>query len=202
MKSAVKQRLRLVIRGAVQGVGFRPFIYRLANALSLDGWGCNTAGGILVEVEGEDPLLREFLLRVAQERPEHAVIQSLEPSFLSPAGYKGFEIRESQIGAVETWIMPEIATCFECRREIMDPQDRRFRYPFTNCTHCGPRYSIVERLPYDRMNTSMKMFLMCPACKQEYHSPEDRRFHAQPNACPECGPQLQLWNAAGNVLAE
>lgn len=202
MKSAVKQRLRLVIRGAVQGVGFRPFIFRLANALSLNGWSCNTGGGVLVEVEGEDPLLREFLLRVAGERPEHAVIQSLEPSFLSPVGYQGFEIRDSQIGAAETWIMPEIATCADCRREILDTQDRRFRYPFTNCTHCGPRYSIVERLPYDRMNTSMKKFLMCPACKQEYDSPEDRRFHAQPNACPECGPHLQLWNAAGNILAE
>jgi hydrogenase maturation protein HypF len=200
-KSVDMQRLRLTIRGAVQGVGFRPFIFRLANALSLKGWTCNTAGGVLAEVEGEDRLLREFLLRVAQERPAHAVIQSLEPSFLAPVGYQGFEIRHSQIDAVETWVMPEIATCAECRREILDPQDRRFRYPFTNCTHCGPRYSIVERLPYDRMNTSMKSFFMCPACEKEYQSPEDRRFHAQPNACPECGPQLQLWDVAGNVLA-
>jgi hydrogenase maturation protein HypF len=200
MSKETVQRLKLVIRGAVQGVGFRPFIFRLASELNLTGWVANTTSGVLIEAEGPDPALRTFLLRVASEKPALASIQSLEPIFLDPIGYKAFEITASRGGKTEAWILPDIATCQECRREILDPKDRRSRYPFTNCTHCGPRYSIIESLPYDRHNTSMKKFRMCASCAREYEDPKDRRFHAQPNACPDCGPQFELWDATGAVL--
>lgn len=197
-----RQRLRLLIRGAVQGVGFRPFIFRLAKDLRLAGWVCNNSIGVLVEVEGPRELLHQFLLQVGRDYPARATIEGMEPVFLDPAGYVDFEIRESGAGDVKAWILPDIATCEACRREIFDPRNRRFRYPFTNCTHCGPRYTIVSRLPYDRVNTSMKKFRMCPACEREYQDPQDRRFHAQPNACPDCGPQLQLWSERGEILEE
>src|ERR1019366_6073779 len=128
------------------------------------------------------------------EKPPRSFIQSLESWWLDAAGYAGFEIRPSETGGGKTAIiMPDLATCPECVREIFDPRDRRHLYPFTNCTNCGPRFSIIESLPYDRANTSMKQFAMCPACQAEYDDPHDRRFHAQPNACPACGPRLELW---------
>ncbi len=201
MSSETRQRLRLTIRGAVQGVGFRPFLYRLAEELCLDGWVANTASGVIVEAEGPSAVLQEFLLRAGRDHPERARMHSLEPSFLDPAGYSGFEIRESQGGETGAWISPDIATCADCRCDLFDPADRRYRYPFINCTNCGPRYSIIERLPYDRAHTSMRKFTMCPACQAEYDEPRDRRFHAQPNACPVCGPQLQLWDRGGKALA-
>lgn len=198
----IRERARIVVRGAVQGVGFRPFVYRLATELQLDGWVSNSAQGVFVEVEGERPLLDSFLRRLSDERPPRSVIQSCETSLLDAAGYAGFEIRESEdSGAKTAFILPDFATCAGCVAEILDPDDRRFRYPFTNCTNCGPRFSIIESLPYDRANTSMKRFAMCADCEREYHDPLDRRFHAQPNACPRCGPQLQLWNGDGEVLA-
>jgi len=202
MNTKTIQRLRLIIRGAVQGVGFRPFIFRLATELKIHGWVCNTTSGVLIEVEGPSSLLRVFLLRVGAERPARSSIQSLEPTFLDPVGFQGFEIKDSRIGKSEAWILPDIATCLDCRNEILDSSNRRFRYPFTNCTHCGPRYSMVEGLPYDRENTSMKKFKMCVFCEREYHDPRNRRFHAQPNACPGCGPQLQLWDRTGHVLSK
>jgi hydrogenase maturation protein HypF len=187
-------RLRLNVRGAVQGVGFRPFVHRLATELALAGWVNNSAQGVTIEVEGADTVLQSFLLRLEAERPPHSFIQSLESSWLDPAGYTGFEIRPSTPGGDKTaLILPDIATCPECRREIFDPTNRRYRYPFTNCTHCGPRFSILTALPYDRVNTTMAGFTMCPACRAEYDDPTNRRFHAQPNACPACGPQLELW---------
>jgi len=195
-------RLRLVIHGAVQGVGFRPFVYRLARELDLGGWVGNTAQGVLIEIEGETAQVAAFRLRVGGECPSPARVQSLEPAYLDPVGFDGFEIRSSHVvGPRTTPIMPDIATCPECLREVMDPADRRYRYPFTNCTHCGPRYTIIEDLPYDRPHTAMRAFTMCPQCRGEYDSPTDRRFHAQPNACPECGPQLAWWDRGGQVLA-
>ena len=195
-------RLRAVIRGAVQGVGFRPFVHRLAEELALTGWVVNTGEGVVVEVEGGEDRLRGFLLRLERERPPHSFIQSLEPSWLEAVGFEGFEIRPSPAGGPRSaLVLPDIATCPDCLREIMDPGDRRHGYAFTNCTHCGPRFSIIERLPYDRPNTSMRGFVMCAACRAEYDDPGNRRFHAQPNACPDCGPQLELWSGSGEVLA-
>jgi hydrogenase maturation protein HypF len=195
------RRLRTVIRGAVQGVGFRPFVYRLATELGLRGWVTNSTQGVFIEVDGDESALREFVTRLERDKPAISYIQSIESSFLDPAGYTRFEIRESIAGEKTALILPDLATCPDCLREINDPRDRRYRYPFTNCTNCGPRFSIIESLPYDRPNTTMKKFVMCVQCSREYHTPEDRRFHAQPNACPECGPHLELWSAAGDVLA-
>lgn len=198
-----RERARIVVRGAVQGVGFRPFAYRLATDLGLDGWILNSSQGVFLEVEGEGEILRQFVTRLEKQRPSRAVIQSFETSWLDAVGYTRFEIRESdESGAKTALILPDIATCADCAREILDCADRRFRYPFTNCTNCGPRFSIIEALPYDRARTSMKRFAMCADCDREYHDPLDRRFHAQPNACPVCGPQLQFWNGAGEILAE
>jgi hydrogenase maturation protein HypF len=195
-------RLKIVIHGAVQGVGFRPFVYRLATELHLKGWVLNSAQGVFIEVEGTKEELEEFLRRLPRERPPRAFIQSLEHSWLDPVGYRVFEIRHSdESGQKSAFILPDIATCSDCLREIFDPHDRRYRYPFTNCTNCGPRFSIIEALPYDRPNTTMKHFAMCPECQAEYENPKDRRFHAQPNACPTCGPHLELWDRQGTVLA-
>jgi hydrogenase maturation protein HypF len=198
----MKWRYHIVIRGAVQGVGFRPFIYRLANSLRLAGWILNNGQGVIIEVEGEKPELDVFIVRIDDEKPRLAMIQSLEYTVLDCVGYIRFEIRTSEIkGETTALVLPDIATCPDCRNEIFDPSNRRYRYPFTNCTNCGPRYSIIEALPYDRTNTTMKGFIMCDRCAEEYHDPDDRRFHAQPIACPECGPQLELWNMDGMIVS-
>jgi hydrogenase maturation protein HypF len=195
-------RLRVVIRGAVQGVGFRPFIYRLATGMGLPGWVLNSAQGVFIEVEGSQAQLDAFLLRIEPDKPPRAAIHSLEASFLDPAGFTAFEIRHSDDAGEKTvLVLPDLATCPDCRREIFDPADRRHGYAFTNCTNCGPRYSIIEALPYDRPNTSMKAFALCDACRAEYEDPRDRRFHAQPIACPVCGPRLALWGADGGDAA-
>jgi hydrogenase maturation protein HypF len=194
--------MRIAIRGAVQGVGFRPFIYRLASEMNLTGWVRNSPQGVFIEAEGEKAVLEPFLLRLQKEKPAPSFIQSLEFSFLDPVGFSGFEIRSSELaGAKSALILPDIATCTECLAEVLDPNNRRYRYPFTNCTHCGPRFTIIESLPYDRPNTSMKAFEMCPDCWREYEAPGNRRFHAQPNACPVCGPRLQLWDPSGQMLS-
>jgi len=201
--SRTRQRLRVSVRGAVQGVGFRPFVYRLARELSLDGWVYNDAAGVLVEAEGDGVALREFLVRLSTEKPALAVLQGVEPTFLAPVGLAGFEIRESPAGGLRrALVLPDVATCPACLAELWDPADRRHRYPFLNCTHCGPRFSILESLPYDRARTTMARFPMCPACRAEYEEPSDRRFHAQPTACPDCGPTLALWDGAGRFLCE
>jgi hydrogenase maturation protein HypF len=197
------QRARIAIRGAVQGVGFRPFVYRLASAMNLTGWVRNSTEGVFIEAQGEKGLLETFLLRLQAEKPARSFIQSLEFSYLDPVAFSGFEIRASSgLGSRNALVLPDIAVCADCLADILDPANRRYRYPFTNCTNCGPRFTIIESLPYDRGNTSMKLFEMCPQCRQEYEDPMDRRFHAQPNACPECGPKLALWDAAGDILTE
>ena len=163
----------------------------------------NTGQGVFVEVEGDPGAVQQFLFRVNKEKPPRASIQSLESSKLDPLGYEKFEIRESEeTGGKSVVILPDIATCADCVREIFDPNDRRFGYPFTNCTNCGPRFTIIESLPYDRAKTSMKRFVMCAECEREYHDPLDRRFHAQPNACPQCGPANELWDSAGATIAQ
>ena len=198
----MRERLRVAIRGAVQGVGFRPFVYRLARDLNLDGWVLNSPQGVLIEVEGRRERLERCLARLSDDRPPRSVIHSLEPTWLDAVPYHGFEIRQSRHdGAATALVLPDIATCDDCRADLFDPGGRRYRYPFTNCTNCGPRFSIIESMPYDRPGTSMRGFTMCPACEREYHDPADRRFHAQPNACPVCGPQLALWDGDGETMA-
>ena len=185
----------------MQGVGFRPFVFRLAEELKLAGWVNNSPQGVFIEVEGARTELEKFLLRLDSEKPPRSFIQSLESSWLDAIGHENFEIRPSETGGHKTaLVLPDIATCPDCLREIFDPKNRRFHYPFTNCTNCGPRFSIIESLPYDRANTSMKQFPMCPQCRAEYDDPRDRRFHAQPNACPICGPRLELWSATGESV--
>ena len=194
------ERAKITVRGAVQGVGFRPHVYRLATDLGLKGWVVNSSVGVLIEVEGASDTLRQFLLRLEKEKPPRAVLQGVEFSFLDPVGYKGFDIRFSDDRGPKTvLILPDVATCADCLQDIFEPLNRRHGYPFTNCTNCGPRFSIIEGLPYDRPNTSMRKFNMCPDCAREYHDPRDRRFHAQPNGCPNCGPQLELWASDGTI---
>ncbi len=194
-------RLRISIRGAVQGVGFRPFVYRLASGLGINGCVLNSPQGVLIEAEGRRAVLEEFAARVVKEKPERSYIQGMETSYLDPVGFTNFEIRESgQNGEKSAVVLPDIATCPECISEIFDPSNRRYLYPFTNCTNCGPRFSIVRALPYDRSSTTMDSFEMCDECRSEYENPADRRFHAQPNACPKCGPHLELWDDSGKLL--
>ena len=195
------ERLRVQIRGAVQGVGFRPFVYRLARELDLAGWVINSSSGVVVEVEGPAEALERFLVRVVRDCPARAIVQGTESAYFDAVGYRGFEIRESVGGEKTALVLPDIATCPNCLEDLRDPGNRRYRYPFTNCTNCGPRFSIVESLPYDRPNTTMARFAMCEACRREYADPGDRRFHAQPNACPACGPRLEWWDADGQALA-
>ncbi|PZD71113.1 Carbamoyltransferase HypF [Acaryochloris thomasi RCC1774] len=193
------RRLCLTLQGAVQGVGFRPFVYRLAINLDLKGWVNNSAQGVEIEVEGPTHLLNSFLGQLKNDLPPRAVIEMIECTDDAPIGYTSFEIRPSTEGSSTALLLPDIATCADCLREIFDPCDRRYRYPFTNCTNCGPRYSIIQSLPYDRHNATMRHFKMCPDCQSEYTDPLSRRFHAQPNACPICGPQVELWNEEGQL---
>lgn len=196
------ERRQFHIQGTVQGVGFRPFVYRLATTLELKGWVNNSPQGVNIELEGDPQMLDTFVSRLRQDAPALAMIQAVQEVKLPPLGYPHFEIRQSATDGHRTaLILPDIATCADCLAEIVDPTNRRYRYPFTNCTHCGPRFSIIKSLPYDRPNTSMKHFKLCPICQAEYENPLDRRFHAQPNACPLCGPHLELWNAHGHILA-
>jgi len=194
-------RVKLALRGAVQGVGFRPFVHRLATELAVTGWINNSPQGVFVEAESPRPTLEQFLRRIEAEKPPRSFIQSMETTWLDAVGFEKFEIRASENGGNKSaLILPDLATCPDCLREISDPKNRRFHYPFTNCTNCGPRFSIIEALPYDRANTAMKKFVMCPACRKEYDNPQDRRFHAQPNACPVCGPRLEFWEATGAAI--
>lgn len=201
MNTSFLQRLHITIYGAVQGVGFRPFVYRLATELGLSGWVQNSAEGVVIEVEGAHTLIDLFRHRLEHEKPSQALIQAITYSWLSVSGDKAFAIRASTAGKKMTLVLPDVATCSDCRQEIFDPSNRRYRYPFTNCTNCGPRFSIIEALPYDRSNTTMRSFQMCQHCQVEYDNPSDRRFHAQPNACPLCGPHLELWDLTSKVVA-
>ncbi|TLU85936.1 MAG: carbamoyltransferase HypF [Chlorobium sp.] len=194
------ERRRLLVNGIVQGVGFRPFVYRIAVGFGLKGFIRNTPSGVLIEIQGSPELLDSFGCALQSDRPPLARLETIEKSTIDCVTEDGFVIGDSSAGdEVETLIPPDIALCSDCRRELLDPANRRFRYPFINCTNCGPRYTIVGRLPYDRPSTSMHSFVMCPECEREYHNPLDRRFHAQPNACSVCGPALVLHDAAGAV---
>lgn len=187
-------RARIRLQGLVQGVGFRPFVYRLAAQLGLAGWVRNHNHGVLIEVEGLQEAVEGFLERLPKEKPAIAQIHRMEVTWTVPQGETAFRILASEReGLPRAWVLPDLATCPACLEEVLDPGDRRHRYPFTNCTHCGPRFSIILALPYDRPRTTMARFPMCPACRQEYHTPENRRFHAQPNACPVCGPTLAFY---------
>ena len=195
-------RRRLTIQGTVQGVGFRPFVYRLASELQLAGWVINSPQGVVIEIEAAPALLDAFVTRLQSELPPHAGITELVTQIIPTQGETTFEIHHSEhSGAKSALMLPDLATCPDCLHDITDPANRRYRYPFTNCTNCGPRFSIILGLPYDRPNTTMRGFEMCPECRAEYENPLDRRFHAQPNACPKCGPQLALWDSTGQTLA-
>lgn len=208
---AIKSRrnqVEILVRGTVQGVGFRPFIYNLASRLKISGNVCNTGEGVVINACAENSILEQFTRAIADETPTLAridsiVIRTTEPvSELATNEQNKFEILPSPATAsARTTIPPDIALCKDCRHELSDPQDRRYQYPFTNCTNCGPRYTIVESIPYDRPHTSMKVFEMCDACSKEYHDPANRRFHAQPNACAECGPQIKFFNSKKIELA-
>jgi len=193
------ERLRVVLRGAVQGVGFRPTVYRLAEKLRLAGWVRNSSAGLEIEIEGRSDQLDDFLHKLQAERPRAAVVTTEEVSRIAPAGGVWFEILPSDENVSRTAaVLPDLATCPECLRELLEPADRRCGYAFTNCTLCGPRYTILNDIPYDRPNTTMRSFVLCPACRGEYESAHDRRFHAQPNACPACGPHV--WSVPGQAV--
>ena len=188
---------QISVRGVVQGVGFRPFVYRLAHDLDLTGWVLNHSGGVEIEIEGPPAALDAFVHNLTAQAPPLAHIVAVQVRDAPPNGYLQFEIRHSiaEEGRYQL-ISPDIATCADCLRELMDPGDRRYRYPFTNCTNCGPRFTIIRDIPYDRPLTTMQPFAMCPDCQREYDDPMDRRFHAQPNACPTCGPHVWIEQAA------
>jgi len=190
--------LRITVRGVVQGVGFRPFIYRLAREHKLAGWVRNTSGSVEIEVEGEEPAVDRFLEEIGISAPPMARIEEIASSPVPHRDHAGFKIIESRPEPGQYQLVsPDIATCGACRQEVFSPEDRRHRYPFTNCTNCGPRFTIIEDIPYDRPLTTMRHFTMCPQCRKEYDDPLNRRFHAQPNACPVCGPSLRLVDATG-----
>ncbi|HUV52462.1 MAG TPA: carbamoyltransferase HypF, partial [Dehalococcoidia bacterium] len=191
--------IHVSVRGVVQGVGFRPFVYQIAAKHNLKGWVCNTSGDVKVEVEGERNALDRFLDDLATLAPPLARLEDVTVTSHPVQGYTIFEIRHSiaEEGKYQL-VSPDIATCALCLKEVLDPKDRRYRYPFTNCTNCGPRFTIIEDIPYDRPKTTMRIFKMCPQCQQEYDNPLDRRFHAQPNACPKCGPSLKLVDSNGD----
>ncbi len=206
MSKATKQSLKLAhisVRGIVQGVGFRPFVYSLATKHNLKGWVYNTSEDVKIEVEGVAAAIEQFQRELQTKAPPLAHIEGVTINYHPPLGYKNFEIRHSQ--AVEgkyQLISPDVATCQPCLSELLDPEDRRYRYPFTNCTNCGPRFTIIEDMPYDRPKTTMRYFQMCPQCQAEYDNPLDRRFHAQPNACPKCGPQVKLVDNQGTQVTK
>ena len=196
-----KMRRAFELKGVVQGVGFRPYVYSLAHKYSLQGWVKNSSAGVYLEVEGPPQAIEQFTEQLPLQAPPRSRIESLKSVDLPPAGLRGFEIQESleEEGQYQL-ISPDIATCTACLEEIRNSSDRRYRYPFTNCTNCGPRFTIIEDIPYDRPKTTMAPFRMCPDCFREYEDPGDRRFHAQPNACPVCGPRLQLTDPEGKPI--
>ncbi len=194
---------KIGVRGVVQGVGFRPFVYRLAREHGLTGWVLNHSGGVEIQVEGPPDRLAAFARDLREHAPPLARIEGIDVAEWPVTGYTTFDIRRSisEEGRYQL-ISPDIATCPDCLRELLDPADRRYRYPFTNCTNCGPRFTIIADIPYDRPLTTMRRFVMCPQCQAEYDDPLDRRFHAQPNACPECGPHVWLVSNSGERILD
>jgi len=195
------KRKTIEITGIVQGIGYRPFVYNLALTHSIRGWVLNNEKGVLIDAEGDDGALERFIGGLIELAPPLARIETLKANSLEPQGFPNFEIRQST-GASEgfTLISPDVATCDACMAELLSPGDFRYRYPFINCTHCGPRFTIIKDIPYDRHKTTMAPFTMCPICRREYENPVDRRFHAQPNACPACGPSLRLVDRKGEAI--
>ena len=201
MKSLTRERREISVRGIVQGVGFRPFVYALARRHALSGFVRNDAEGVRIEVEGFPEELERFLRGIREEAPPLAVVEAVGWRPLPVRGERDFSIEESREGRRrEALVSPDVATCEECLSELFDPADRRYRYPFVNCTNCGPRFTITRSVPYDRAATTMARFKMCPECQREYDDPSDRRFHAQPNACPVCGPRVRLLGGSGREL--
>lgn len=197
------ERRAIAIQGTVQGVGFRPFVSALASSLQLGGFVHNGCGDVQIEVEGESAALDRFLARLLSEPPPLARIERWSCTACQPRGESRFRIETSRVGSsAPISVAPDAATCEQCLRELFDPADRRYRYPFLNCTNCGPRLTIVRAVPYDRERTTMAAFAMCDACRVEYENPSDRRYHAQPIACPACGPRLIARNSKGECLAE
>jgi hydrogenase maturation protein HypF len=194
--------LTIRVAGLVQGVGFRPFVWNLAASLEVTGRVLNDGGGVLIEAFGSDVNLASFVERLSSDAPPLARVDAVSTKPVEGHAPETFEIAASEGGAVSTGIVPDAATCPACLADIRDPSNRRYRYPFTNCTHCGPRLSIVEKIPYDRATTSMRMFPMCDECREEYEDPADRRFHAQPNACPVCGPRIWLEDDGGEITSK
>ncbi|MEA2062979.1 MAG: acylphosphatase, partial [Gemmatimonadota bacterium] len=193
---------RIEVGGIVQGVGVRPFVYRTACSLGLKGWVENTVHGVRIEVRGESAALDRFSGIMRNGAPPMARVLSVRRKLVKAPAYKKFEIRPSVSSqGRSTLICPDASICDDCLSELRDPGDRRYRYPFINCTNCGPRYTIILDLPYDRARTTMASFTMCPDCMAEFENPLDRRFHAQPNACPVCGPQVKLVDAGGRELS-
>ena len=191
LQSNGRKRIRVRLRGVVQGVGFRPFVYNLASRLHLGGYVLNSSAGLLAEAEGAPASVATFVTAIVAEAPPLACIQETETCEIPALGETVFAIRHSTSQSGEfALISPDIATCADCLQEFTDPRNRRYHYPFTNCTNCGPRYTIVRDIPYDRAATTMAVFPLCEDCRQEYEDPTNRRFHAQPNACPVCGPSL------------
>lgn len=204
----LQRRVHVRVRGVVQGVGFRPFVNGLATRFALAGWVLNDGDGVLLEVEGDAESVASFLKALREDAPPLAHIDDILVEDVDAEGQSPFEIRQSQKGLVGTSVPPDAAVCDACLEELFDPKDRHFGYPFINCTHCGPRFTITRQLPYDRPSTSMDVFEMCAACATEYADPNDRRFHAQPVACPVCGPKLSMQPTeivrrlkAGEILA-
>lgn len=196
----MKVRAKLLVKGIVQGVGFRPFIYNLARAHSFNGWVLNSTEGVSIEIEGEKKLLVDFADQVRQKAPPLASVDSVDVEYLPPVNYDTFVIKHSEgdkSGYMK--ISPDVCTCDDCLAELFDTQDRRYRYPFLNCTNCGPRFTIIKDIPYDREKTTMHRFKMCPDCQAEYDDPANRRFHAQPNACSVCGPWVTLEDSQGEI---
>ena len=201
LADAVVERRAIRVRGAVQGVGFRPFVFRLARDLGLSGWVFNDAEGVSIEVEGEAETLASFERRLRADAPPLARVERLEAAARTRLAHeRDFRILASRGGAVTTSIPPDSATCDDCLGELFDRSDRRHRYAFINCTQCGPRYTLTRSLPYDRAQTSMAAFPQCPLCLSEYRDPASRRFHAEPNACLACGPALTLVDTRGRPL--
>lgn len=195
-------RCRVIIQGTVQGVGFRPFVYNIAKIWGIKGSVSNSSRGVIIDAEGDKNNLERFLNALKVNPPRLARISKFEMVELPPNGYTSFEIIESVPGDEKEALVPgDVATCDDCKRELFDPRDRHYQYPFTNCTNCGPRFTIINKVPYDRPETSMASFAMCSECAREYHNPADRRFHAQPVACPSCGPHVEVVNGKGEKVA-
>ncbi|MFQ6608457.1 MAG: carbamoyltransferase HypF [Fidelibacterota bacterium] len=201
LSSIQSERRHVLINGIVQGVGFRPFVYNLAVDAGLTGYVTNTSNGVEIEVEGPHSRVSNFLRQLQIKAPPLSIITNIESELIRLNGDTTFIIQPSEESeSVSTLISPDVAVCDDCLSELFDPNDRRYRYPFINCTNCGPRYTIIESIPYDRPFTSMREFVMCPTCQKEYDDPTNRRFHAQPNACPECGPKVSLHNPDRSLI--